>query len=138
MCISVTLYQQSNVKQPQSALVKDDAATPLGISPRPIDDTFDPTAMVTYLFSVKDTGIGIPAEKTNKLFKSFSQVDASTTRNFGGTGITEHEMNQGSMVADGQYVLCRAWFGYQQKAVQDHGRRHVGGVRARHRHYLLL
>jgi len=39
------------------------------------------------LFSVWDTGIGIPADKVNRLFQSFSQVDASTTRKFGGTGL---------------------------------------------------
>ncbi|MBI2427199.1 MAG: response regulator [Ignavibacteriales bacterium] len=39
------------------------------------------------LFAVKDTGIGIPKEKIDVLFKAFTQVDASTTRKFGGTGL---------------------------------------------------
>jgi len=39
------------------------------------------------LFSVWDSGIGIPADKVDRLFQSFSQVDASTTRKFGGTGL---------------------------------------------------
>jgi signal transduction histidine kinase/DNA-binding response OmpR family regulator/HPt (histidine-containing phosphotransfer) domain-containing protein len=38
-------------------------------------------------FSVKDSGIGIPKHRLDRLFKSFSQVDASTTRKFGGTGL---------------------------------------------------
>jgi signal transduction histidine kinase/DNA-binding response OmpR family regulator len=38
-------------------------------------------------FSVKDSGIGIPADRVSRLFQSFSQVDGSTTRKFGGTGL---------------------------------------------------
>jgi CheY-like chemotaxis protein/two-component sensor histidine kinase len=52
-----------------------------------IKTIFQDNRHYTLEFSVKDTGIGIPSEKTNQLFKSFIQVDTSTTRKYGGTGL---------------------------------------------------
>ncbi|MEK7787448.1 MAG: response regulator, partial [Chloroflexota bacterium] len=44
-------------------------------------------SLFTVHFAVRDTGLGIPPDRLDRLFRSFSQVDASTTRKYGGTGL---------------------------------------------------
>ncbi|CAN2046884.1 two-component system, sensor histidine kinase and response regulator [Candidatus Magnetomoraceae bacterium gMMP-13] len=68
--ISVKKYKKKNLVQKN-----------LEINETKEDSTF------YLIFSIKDTGIGIPIDKIDLLFDSFSQVNASTTRKYGGTGL---------------------------------------------------
>lgn len=52
-----------------------------------VTQTLNKDGGLVLFFSIKDTGTGIPADKLSRLFKSFSQVDASNTRRYGGTGL---------------------------------------------------
>ena len=54
------------------------------VTPSPFAPANDPIRLE---IAVRDTGIGIPPDRLNRLFKPFSQVDSSTTRKYGGTGL---------------------------------------------------
>lgn len=59
----------------------------LSVAVQSMRDENDLDGEIRLKFKVKDTGIGIPQEKMGRLFKSFSQVDSSTSRKFGGSGL---------------------------------------------------
>ncbi|MBF0319072.1 MAG: PAS domain S-box protein [Nitrospirae bacterium] len=76
-------------------------------------------------FSVKDTGIGIPKDKLESVFERFTQVDSSTTRKFGGTGlgltISKRfvEMMGGQMCVESEYGRGSVFF-FTAKFKIDH------------------
>lgn len=55
----------------------------VSVTARPLEGE----ASYSFRFEVKDTGIGIPSDRLNRLFQPFTQVDASTNRHYGGTGL---------------------------------------------------
>lgn len=60
----------------------------VSVSARPLLEESPPRdGVYEFHVSVRDTGIGIPADRMDRLFQSFTQIDASTTRRYGGTGL---------------------------------------------------
>lgn len=62
-------------------------------------------------FEVSDTGCGIRQENTHKLFKPFAQVDSSTTRRFGGTGLGLNLSRRLAKALGGDLILTRTEYG---------------------------
>ena len=71
---------ESQLENPQQPTAQPVAPTSFTLHPAP-------HPFYEIQFAVKDMGIGIPADRLDRLFKPFSQVDSSTSRHYGGTGL---------------------------------------------------
>jgi PAS domain S-box-containing protein len=105
--VSLTTRLQGSREEEQGG--KEDVSP----APLPPGEASSSAPVYELLFSVRDTGIGIPPDRMDRLFQSFSQLDASTTRRYGGTGLglaiskRLSEMMGGTMCVDSEGVPGR-------------------------------
>ncbi|MGI9435735.1 MAG: response regulator, partial [Geminicoccaceae bacterium] len=95
-------------------------------------------------FSIRDSGIGIPADKLDLIFEKFSQADVSTTRKFGGTGLglaisaNLVELMQGKIGVESTIGEGSTFWFTLQLDIDERAEEHLSGKAAAQRRELEL